>query len=83
MEELIIYALVLGVVATFFVPVVWTLAGKVVPASLSQNAMIPATYPKTGAAILWSVLFWGVLLAAGIWLASQLGPVGRAVKESA
>jgi hypothetical protein len=77
-EELLIYAVALGILATFFVPILFSATGKFLPASISPNVMLPNTYPKTGAAILYTVIFWGLFMYLGLWLITKFQPVKRA-----
>ena len=83
MMELVIYGLALGVSATLIVPLVYGLVRGFIPATISGNVNIPSGYPASGAAILWSVVVWGVLLGGSIWLVSMFKPVGRAIREEA
>lgn len=83
MTELVIYALALGVVATLFVPLLFGFTKGFIPASIQPNIAIPTAYPTGGAAILWSVVFWGIFLGLGLWLVSMVKPVGEAVRREA
>lgn len=83
MEEFLIYLLVLGGLATFFVPLVYNVGGKFLPSTVTPNVLVPTSYPTTLSGILWNVLLWGTLLYVGVWLVSKIGPVGRAISKEA
>jgi hypothetical protein len=80
--EFAIYAVVLGLVAAIFVPLLYGQASKFLPSSVTANANVPTVIPTGGAGILWSVLTWGIFFGLALWVVSMFGPAGRAVRES-